>query len=851
MKKPGTRFTLEVTPTLPPRLARLADLADDLWYAWDRPTRDLFARLDLDLWRSVGHSPKALLRQVDEQRLTAAAEDQVYLTNYSRVLSAYDTYLGQTARRTNGDGLAADDVVAYFCAEFGFHESLPIYSGGLGILAGDHCKAASDARLPFVGVGLLYRQGYFFQTIDHEGNQNATYHDSDFEALPIRPALDAQGHEVLVNVDLPGRDLAVKVWRARVGHVSLLLLDTDVPRNSEADRAIAHRLYGGDRRTRIEQEIVLGVGGARALAVLGYAPTVWHINEGHAAFLVLERARRLIEQGQDFATALEAVAVNTVFTTHTAVPAGHDHFAQEMVAAYFERWCAATRIEPPALLALGNTPQSPDFNMTALAIRGSRHHNGVSAIHEGVSERMLGDLWPQVQPRENPIDHVTNGVHVLTFLAPEWYDIFDRFLGVDWSQRLSDREYWNGVERIPDAMFWSVREYLKSQMLKLVRQRVTAQLLRNRGSESHLDRLFRYADPNNPKVLTIGFGRRFATYKRSTLLFSNLDELREICCNPDRPVLFIFAGKAHPADEPGQDMIRQIMRVAKERDFTGHLLFVEGYDLRLARRLLAGVDVWLNNPIFPLEASGTSGMKSAMNGGLNLSVLDGWWDEGYDGTNGWAIKPASERADATARDADEARTLYEILQDQVVPLYYDRDSLAYSPGWVKMAKRSVATILPQFNASRMLNEYIGRFYGPAARRGRIFHADGCAAARNVAHWKARVREAWPGVSIQGVGESLARIRFGERVRFEARAALNGLGPDDLAVELVLQPTRREDDAGAQRIRFTPDGTDDDGRQRYTLDLAPEHCGKMEGRIRAYPAHPLLTHPFELGLMLWA
>ncbi|HEX4885767.1 MAG TPA: alpha-glucan family phosphorylase [Casimicrobiaceae bacterium] len=851
MTPPGTRFTLEVSPTLPPQLARLADLADDLWYAWDRPTRDLFARLDLDLWRAVGHSPKALIRQVDEQRLAAAAEDPVYLTNYSRVLSAYDTYLGRTTRRPNGDKLASDDLIAYFCAEFGFHESLPIYSGGLGILAGDHCKAASDARLPFIGVGLLYRQGYFSQTIDHEGNQLATYNDSEFEALPVRPALDADGRQVHVTVEMPARDVAVKVWRARVGHVSLLLLDTDVPQNSEADRAIAHRLYGGNRQTRIEQEIVLGVGGVRALVALGHAPTVWHINEGHAAFLVLERIRKRMAEGHDFATALEAVAVNTVFTTHTAVPAGHDHFADDMLASYFEGWCGATGVPMPALLALGHTPQGHEFNMTALAIRGSRHHNAVSAIHENVSDRMLAELWPQIDPPENPIDHVTNGVHVLTFLAPEWHDIFDRFLGNDWSQRLNDRDYWNSVEKIPDTMFWGVREYLKAQMLSLVRQRVTTQLLRNRGSESHLDRLFKYADPANPKVLTIGFGRRFATYKRSTLLFTNLDELREITCNPERPVLFIFAGKAHPADEPGQDMIRQIMRVAKEPRFTGHILFVEGYDLRLARRLLAGVDVWLNNPVYPLEASGTSGMKAAMNGAINLSVLDGWWDEGYDGTNGWAIKPASERADPAARDADEARTLYEILQDQVVPMYYDRHGLAYSPAWVKMAKRSVATILPQYNASRMLNDYANRFYGPAARRGRTYFADGCAAARDVAHWKARVREAWPGVALEAHLPPATRLTFGERARFEARVALNGLAVDDVAVELVMQPRRGESESPVQHVRFLPEGGADGGWQRYVLDLAPEHCGKFDVRIRAYPSHTLLTHPFELGLMLWA
>ncbi len=849
MTLPGTRFTLEVTPTIPPRLGRLAELADDLWYAWDRGARNLYARLDPDLWLAVGHSPKALLRQVDEKRLHQVAEDQGYLTSYSRVLSAYDTYLAHPRRL--GDGLGPDDLVAYFCAEFGFHESLPIYSGGLGILAGDHCKAASDARLPFVGVGLLYRQGYFFQTIDGDGNQQATYHDSDFDSLPIESARDAHGGEVHVAVDLPGRAVEVKVWQARVGHVRLYLLDTDLPANSESDRAIAHRLYGGDRNTRLEQEIILGVGGARALAAMGLAPTVWHINEGHAAFLVLERARMLIRTGTDFAAALEAVAASTVFTTHTAVPAGHDHFANETVDRYFAAFCRDTGVDPAALQALGHTPQSSEFNMTALAIRGSRYHNAVSRIHRGVSAEMLRDLWPQLEPSENPIDYVTNGAHVLTFLAPEWYDIFDRFLGVEWPQRITDCAYWERLARIPDAMFWSVREYLKSQMLQIVRQRVRTQLVRNRGSEAHLDRLFRFADPDNPNVLTVGFGRRFATYKRSTLLFRDLDALRQIVCNPARPVLFIFSGKAHPDDQPGQDLIRQIMRVAKMPEFVGHILLTEGYDLRLARRLVAGVDVWLNNPIHPLEASGTSGMKAAMNGAINLSVLDGWWDEGYDGGNGWAIKPASDRIDQSTRDLDEARTLYEILQDHMLPLYYARNGLTHSPGWVKMAKRAMTTILPRFNADRMLSEYVTRFYAPAAKRGREYVAADCAAATEIARWKERVRAAWPKVTIRRLGAPSHRIAFGERVRIEAAADLDGLTTRDVTVELVLEGAHGKDDGEVRRIPLLPDESQQaDGTVRYALDLAPDMCGKLDYRIRAFPSHRLLTHPFELGLMIW-
>jgi len=845
----GTRFTVEVTPRLPRELARLSELADDLWYSWDRPTRNLFARLDPALWHAVGQSPKGLLQQVDQQRLDHAAEDSVYLTNMNRVLSAYDTYISTGIRRGEADEFGPDDLIAYFCAEFGFHESLPIYSGGLGILAGDHCKAASDRGLPFVAVGLLYRQGYFTQTIDGDGNQQATYFDADFSALPIQPAHDAAGGEVYVDVDLPGRTVRVKVWQAKVGHVRLYLLDTDVPGNGEAERGIAHRLYGGDRKTRLEQEIVLGVGGVRALAALGHQPTVWHINEGHAAFLVLERARMAIARhGIDFAAAIEAVAANTVFTTHTAVPAGHDHFADEMIASHFADYCRAAGITAQELLSLGRTPHSNDFNMTALAVRGSRHQNGVSRIHGGVSSEMLRDLWPQVPPDENPVDHITNGAHALTFLAPEWHDIFERFLGVDWSQRINDRDYWDRIHKIPDAMFWGVREYLKAQMLHMVRRRVRDQLLRNRGSESHLDRLFRFADPGNPNVLTIGFGRRFATYKRSTLLFQDLDQLRRIVGNPARPVLFIYCGKAHPADQPGQDLIRRIMQVAKMPEFVGHILLVEGYDLRLARRLVAGVDVWLNNPIYPLEASGTSGMKASMNGAINLSILDGWWDEGYDGSNGWAIKPASDHIDQGRRDADEARTLYELLQDHVAPLYYDRDGLAFSTGWVAMAKRAMASILPQFSSRRMLDEYVAKFYVPATRNSGRYEADGCALAGEVAHWKARVREAWPGVTLRRTDTAATRIAFGESVRISVDVALNGLAPDDVAVELLLRQ-KHEVNQPWQAHRFV--ASDAAGSvARYALELSPSLCGKLDYRVRAFPVHPLLTHPFEVGLMRW-
>jgi|APFre7841882724_1041349.scaffolds.fasta_scaffold00249_3 starch phosphorylase len=847
----GTTFPLEVNPKLPRRLQRLEELAGNLWYSWDRPTRELFARLHPRLWDAIGHSPTAFLRRVDEQRLVDAAEDSTFLSTFNRVLSAYDSYHGEPLRRNGSEWLRQSDLVAYFCAEFGFHESLPIYSGGLGILAGDHCKAASDMRMPFIGVGLLYRQGYFSQTVDAEGNQIAVYTDSDFESLPVKLVTGEDGRELHVPVELPGRTVQVRVWQSRAGHVTMCFLDTDLPENSEADRGITYRLYGGDRTTRIEQEIVLGVGGVRALAALGVKPTVWHMNEGHAAFLLLERMRVLVGQGLDFAAALEGVAANTVFTTHTAVPAGHDHFAESMIGHYFEAYCRDVGISMHDLLALGRNGTSADFNMTALAVRGSRFQNGVSRIHGQVSSRMLREFWPEVPDEENSVGHITNGVHVTTFLAPEWADLFDRFLGIGWMQRLHEPDSMARLADIPDHIFWSVHQYLKSRMLHLVRYRVREQHFRNQGSEAHLDRLLKLADPDNPNVLTIGFARRFATYKRAALLFDNLDWLRELTADRERPIVFLFAGKAHPADVPGQDVIRRIWQLSRMAEFEGRVLLVEGYDLRLARRLVTGVDVWLNNPVFPMEASGTSGMKAGMNGVINLSVLDGWWGEGYEGDNGWGIKPAAEHLEPARRDHEESRTLYEILQDQVVPLYYTRGAMGYSPEWLRMAKRSVATILPRFNAARMVTDYLRKFYLPASQQGRRYSEDRFARAREVAHWKAHVRAAWPRVTIRRLDEPRRRIQFGESLRIEVAVQLAGLAPDDVVVEMVLARDHPRKRAEREQMRLAHDGTRTEaGEHRFVLELTPELCGRMDYSIRAYPCHALLTHPFELGLMIW-
>ena len=850
--RPGTHFTLEVQPRIPSRLARLEELATNLWYTWDRPTRSLFGWLNPTLWEGVGHNPKAFLRRIDEQRLIAAAEDPAFLTAYDGVISAYDSYHGDRQRKEPVSALRDNDLIAYFCAEFGFHESLPIYAGGLGILAGDHCKAASDLRLPFVAVGLLYRQGYFSQAIDKDGKQLAAYTDSDFDDLPITPLRD-HGGSLKVAVDLPGRKVLAKVWQARVGHVKLFLLDTDLSANRTADRKITHRLYGGDKNTRIEQEIVLGVGGARALAAMGLKPTVWHMNEGHAAFLVLERMCGIMHGGVDLAGALEAVASDTVFTTHTAVEAGHDRFAKDVIERYFADVLKEFSLAPDALFALGAVSGSEEFDMTALAVRGSSFHNGVSRVHRDVTAQMLRDLWPQIPVDEKPVAYVTNGVHTPTFLSSQMKALFDRYVDPVWSDGLTEMQWRERVEHIPDELLWSAHRSLKSALLQVVRSRIRLEYVRNQGSETHLDRLFRLVDPENPDVLTIGFARRFASYKRAMLLFDDVDWLAQIVNTRDKPVVFIFAGKAHPADGPGQELIRRVYEVARLPSLEGKILLVEGYDLQLSRRLVAGVDVWLNNPVYPLEACGTSGMKAAMNGVINLSVLDGWWAEGYEGDNGWAIKPESLVLDEHRRDREEAQTLYEILQDQVLPLYYNaRNDKGYSPEWIRMAKRSIASVMPRFNASRMVREYVSNFYGPASEQGRRFAQAQYATATKVAAWKGRVRGAWPQVALRRLDTPAQRIPFGEKIAVEVGAKVDGLAPEDLVIELLM--TRHEGDSdGARVLKYPllPTGSvNDAGEYVFRVDVAPELCGKLDYRIRAYPRPEALTHPFEMGLMVW-
>lgn len=847
----STRFTLEVQPRIPKSLARLEELANDLLYSWDRQVRGLFYRLDHELWESSGHNPKLFLRRVSQEILEQAAEDRIFMEDYNRALSVYDVYLGEAMRpEISGQLDPAKDLIGYFCAEFGLHESVPLYSGGLGILAGDHCKAASDLSLPFVGVGLLYRLGYFTQTIDGQGNQIAHFTPKDFNDLPITPALDANGNEIQISVNIVNRDVKLKVWVAKAGHISLILLDSYLPENSEDDRRITYQLYGGNTSTRIQQEIVLGIGGVRALRTLGYHPTVWHINEGHAAFQILERVREHVDEGMDFASALELTAAGTVFTTHTPVPAGHDIFDPELFTAHFKNYAEHLKIPLQELMSLGHSPSNHGgFNMTALALRGSRFHNGVSRIHGHEASRMEGYIWPQIPYDENPMRYVTNGVHVPTFLAREWVNLFDMRFDRIWRSELLSEDYWERIDTIPDQNYWSVRQTLKSELLEDVRERSITQHRRNGCSDVQIDRLIQHLAGGETDILTLGFARRFATYKRALLLFSDPERLARIVNNPERPVLIMFAGKAHPSDVPGQELIRTISEYSRQPEFEGNIILLEGYDINLARKLVTGVDVWINTPEYPMEASGTSGQKAGINGVINLSVLDGWWGEGYNGENGWAITPHGTQYDPGFRDREEGQTLLDILEHEVVPLYYTRNGHGYSEGWVRKSKDSMKSIMPHFNAQRMVMDYVQQFYGPASRQSAQLRQDDV--AQTLAEWKKKVADVWGGVSLYRSNESTTEIQAGESMPICVAANLNGLTPEDVRVECLVGTLSDLDELEVDSTHyFDATGKNDKGEDVFELDLLPTLAGLQYYQIRMYPYHLDLSHPFETGQLIW-
>ncbi|HVU68348.1 MAG TPA: alpha-glucan family phosphorylase [Ktedonobacteraceae bacterium] len=843
---------MTVFPIMPARISRLYELAYNLWWSWHPEARALYGELDPELWEKVGHSPVRFLSEVEPAVLESAAENTGYLKRYDGVLAAFDRYMHPRPEETWFSRTypeLRERPIAYFSAEFGLHEALPIYSGGLGILSGDHCKEASDLDLPFVGVGFLYPQGYFRQRVTREGIQEAFYDKLHFSEVAVVPAVSPDGHEVMISVDLPGRKIHAKVWKLQVGRIPLYLMDTDVPPNAPADRELSARLYGGDRDMRISQEIVLGIGGVRALRALGINPAAWHLNEGHAAFLSLERCRELVAQGLSFREAREAVAANSLFTTHTPVPAGNDTFSYDLIDRYFSGYWGQLGLTRDQFLHVAREDQGwgPTYSMTVLALRLTGQHNGVSALHGDVSRRMWQFLWPGLDADEVPIDSITNGIHCPTWISPEMDALFKRYLRKDWEKHADEQEMWEKVLDIPDAELWRVHLQRKKALITYARERLRAHHLRlGEGTEQ----IREFDDMLDENALIIGFARRFATYKRATLIFRDLPRLQKLLSNPDQPVEIIFAGKAHPADQPGKSLIEQVYQFSRSDAFRGKVAFLEDYDIDMARYLVAGADIWLNNPIRPHEASGTSGQKAALNGLPNCSILDGWWAEGYNGENGWAIGEEREYHDQNAQDEADSLSLYHVLENEVIPAYFERGSDGLPHRWLAIMKEAIRTCAPAFSMRRMVKEYTTRFYVPDIQQTRQVEARHFEKARVLAAWKNKVLQAWPSLELYADGRRDGQLSLGEGINVLAWVKVQKLTPDDLNVELVYGEEEDEQVVMPQKLAMQYVRQEQDGSYRYELRLQPTSSGSLAYGVRVLPTHPELTGKHDLGLIRW-
>ncbi len=838
-----------VLPHLPTPLARLDELARNLFWTWEPDARGLFRELDRDLWERVDHNPIVLLRDIEQERLEVKATDPEFLAHLERVVARFDAYLADPSWFGRAHPDRAQDSYAYFCAEYGWHEGVALYSGGLGVLAGDHTKAASDLGVPLTAVGLWYPEGYFHQRVAPDGRQEAVYARRSPFDLGLTAIVGEDGEAVRVRVQVFGRDVVVGAWRTRVGRVPVVLLDIDLPENHPDDRALLARLYGGDQRTRIAQEMVLGVGGVRMLRALGVAPTSWHMNEGHSAFMALERCRELVAEGVPFEQAREAVAASTVFTVHTPVAAGNDAFPFELVAQAFGGYWGQLGLRQHDFMELGRADHGwgPVFSMPALALRFTTGRNGVAKLHGETSRKIWSELWPGVPEDEVPIGHVTNGVHAGTWLAPQIRELLDGVLPEDWPQRLDEGAMWADVHDLDPAALWRARQDMKAQSVRFLRRRVRRQLDRQEASPTDMADIGELFDA---EALTIGFARRFATYKRATLIFRDLDRLERLLSDPARPVQLVFAGKAHPADEAGQEFIRSIHRLSADPRFHGKVLFVEDYDMAVGRALTRGVDVWLNTPRRPLEASGTSGQKAAMNGVLNLSILDGWWPEGFDGGNGWAIGGDRAYASDARADAADADELYALLEREVVPLYYARDDDGVPTAWMGRSAQAIASVTPRFNAQRMVKDYVETYYAPASARGVAFAEDGYALAGELAAWRKKVLEHWPTVYFEGHPATDGVRHVGDAIEVEAVLNPRGLLGADLVVEVVYG---LEGDGLQRHLHRAPMNhveTYPDGGHRYVARFAPTISGRLVYGVRAYPVHPGLANPFDGLALRW-
>lgn len=843
--------TIEVIPVIPDELHELKNTAYNFRWCWEPGLATLFRELDPELWERTGRNPVRLIREISAEKLHRAAHDHVYLERYRHCVEDMHRYLASPSWYESLCGACPKSEIVYFSMEYGINESLPIYSGGLGVLSGDHLKSSSDLGIPLVAIGLAYRQGYFQQQLSADGYQTEQFPLNDFEQLAVTPVMDEKGHRVLVQLQFPGRTVHVGAWKAQVGRVPLILLDTDMPENDPADRRITHMLYGGDRETRIQQEIVLGMGGVAVVKRLGYDVTVCHMNEGHSAFI--QFARMLLAMKEHALTAREAlqlVSAGTVFTTHTPVPAGIDQFPAELMDKYFGHLYPQFGLSRDDILALGSRePGVPGqlFNMAIFALRTANYTNGVSRLHADVSRNLWKESFSTLPYDEIPIDYITNGIHLASWISEEMAGLFDRHLGIEWHKTPEHKNIWDKVRDIPDKELWEAMNHSRERMIKYARRRVAEYRVRAQGTELSPRDAEALLDSN---ILTIGFARRFATYKRATLLLRYPERLLALLKDPDRPMQIIFAGKAHPADEAGKSLIHELLKFARAEGVEHRLVFIENYGIAVARYLVQGADVWLNTPRRPLEASGTSGMKVLGNGGLNLSIRDGWWDEAYEPGLGWAIGSERILGDDQAQDDFDAQSLYAQLENEIIPMFYDRED-GVPRQWLSYVKKSIATLVPRFNTHRMVKEYSVEYYIPALYFCHRLAGNGKAAVKDLAEWKDTVFARWEGIAVDGV---VAKLQTsgpkGQVMNVEARVQLGQLTPQDVEVQLYYGPLRPDGSISMANVVPLELAPSDNGLF-YRAAVTVSESGKYGYTVRVIPSHPMLDNPLKLGLVRWA
>lgn len=845
---------------LPKNVSRLRELAYNLWWSWNPRSLDVFATIHPRLWAEIGNNPVKMLETVGSNRLIASATNTAYVNLYTRVMKQFDDYMdNKSAAQRLGKSaeIRWSSPVAYFSAEYGLHESLPIYSGGLGVLAGDHLKTASDLNVPLIGIGLLYKYGFFRQIIDKNGVQITQYVENDFSNMPIKIVQDDRGNEVQISVELPGRTLYANIWQLKIGRVSLFLLDTDTPRNTVQDRRITANLYVADQKTRMEQEILLGVGGIRLLRKLCIEPSVYHINEGHSAFLIFERIANLMtEEGLSFDEASEIVRGSTIFTTHTPVEAGNERFSKDLMEHYFSNFVKWSGISWSQFWELGKKESGDDkpFFMTILALKLSHISNGVSKIHGQVSKSIWRDVWKGLHYSEIPIRSITNGVHMMSYVAPRMKDLLSAFLEADWEKDITSEERWSRIQNMSDDLLWRTRYELKQKAINLIRDQTIRQWAKYGYAKSWSEDLF---SKINPSAMLIGFSRRFAPYKRAHLILSDLNRLDKILNNPARPVHIVFSGKSHPNDEMGKNLIKQVIDVSKDERFRGKIFFIEDYDIHVARQLLQGVDVWLNTPRRPYEASGTSGEKAVVNGVLNFSVSDGWWAEAYDGTNGWTIGPAVKDILDDSRDADaeDSQSLYSTLENTIIPLFYDRDETGLPGKWLAMIKRSMQTLVPAFNSERMVMQYYNDMYLPTAKRNLELTKDNYRLAKEIADWKIKIPMRFSSLKFLNIGVEGIHgdtIVVGQPLTITAAIDPGKLSADEILVELVIGKMEGQRFTGElECVPLNISKISEDGILNFSVQYEVKQNGAHNYGVRVIPYNAKLSYKHEAGIILWA